>query len=190
MTPYEVLGVLPEASPAEITAAYRIIVQIYHPDRFFGCSEGVRHEAERRMQQVNEAYAVLRHDTHARAAAARAAAWRDTRGTARSTPHHAPHAPSGGVPWEEAARSRADQAIKANAARAAAYRAVPNADARGEAKTARFPHKLSGLGEALHTNNIRCHRCNSVQWLPDGWRERLADTVYVCSLCDTLLLCR
>ena len=52
---YEVLGVLPDAEPVVITAAYRALAARYHPDRWSGPPE-VAHE---RMSQINGAYEVL-----------------------------------------------------------------------------------------------------------------------------------
>ena len=52
---YAILGVLPAAEDVVIRAAYRALSQKYHPDVWVG----ERAEATRRMQQINEAYAVL-----------------------------------------------------------------------------------------------------------------------------------
>jgi curved DNA-binding protein CbpA len=52
---YATLGVLPSAEDVVIRAAYKALAQRYHPDRF----EGSKDEALRRMQDINEAYAVL-----------------------------------------------------------------------------------------------------------------------------------
>lgn len=54
MTHYEVLGVIPGASPAEIRAAYRHLARRLHPD-----SPGSPPDAQVRMARVNEAWAVL-----------------------------------------------------------------------------------------------------------------------------------
>lgn len=51
---YEVLEVSPTARPAVIRAAYRCLVQEYHPDRNPGDAE-----AAARMSLINRAYAVL-----------------------------------------------------------------------------------------------------------------------------------
>ena len=52
---YANLGVLPAAEDIVIRAAYRALSQKYHPDVW----TGDRTEAMRRMQKINEAYAVL-----------------------------------------------------------------------------------------------------------------------------------
>lgn len=52
--PYEVLGVPQNASDDEIKAAYRRLAKKYHPDVNGGSAE-----AERKMKEVNEAYAIL-----------------------------------------------------------------------------------------------------------------------------------
>lgn len=60
LAPYEVLGVSPSATPAEVTAAYKVLAQIFHPDRFNGAPESVQREAEVRMKSLNEAYSFAR----------------------------------------------------------------------------------------------------------------------------------
>lgn len=52
---YAVLGVLPDAEPVVITAAYRALAQRYHPDRWAGDTR----EAHSRMSLLNTAYEVL-----------------------------------------------------------------------------------------------------------------------------------
>ena len=52
---YTILGVLPDAEDIVITAAYRALVQRYHPDRW----TGDKTEAHDRMAAINQAYAVL-----------------------------------------------------------------------------------------------------------------------------------
>ncbi len=52
---YRILGVLDDAEDVVIRAAYKALAQRYHPDKWTGDKE----EANRRMQEINEAYAVL-----------------------------------------------------------------------------------------------------------------------------------
>jgi curved DNA-binding protein CbpA len=60
---YATLGVLPEANPVVIKAAYRALAQTYHPDKWHGDPA----VASRRMAAINEAYRILG-DSQTRAA--------------------------------------------------------------------------------------------------------------------------
>ena len=51
---YEVLGVTPQATDAELKKAFRALAMQYHPDRNKGDKQ-----AEERFKEINEAYAVL-----------------------------------------------------------------------------------------------------------------------------------
>lgn len=53
---YEVLGVAPDATQAEVVAAFRRLAREMHPDRFRG---GDRERAEQLFQAITEAYNVL-----------------------------------------------------------------------------------------------------------------------------------
>lgn len=55
MTHYEVLQVMPNASPEVIQMAYKALARKYHPDVF----QGDKEYAETKMKQINEAYRVL-----------------------------------------------------------------------------------------------------------------------------------
>lgn len=57
MNPYEVLGVRPGASDAEIKKAYRELVKKYHPDQYV--NNPLADLAAERLKQVNEAYDML-----------------------------------------------------------------------------------------------------------------------------------
>jgi molecular chaperone DnaJ len=63
MTHYDVLGITPEASRAEVRDAYRRLARTHHPDRAVAGSAA---PVERSMPEINEAYRVL-HDPGRRA---------------------------------------------------------------------------------------------------------------------------
>lgn len=182
MNPFELLGVPPTASDDEITAAYRRLAQIFHPDRLVDCSEPVRREAERLMLELNRAYATVRRGGRSkRGHAARTAA----RATTEASPSRV-----AGVPWDLAAQARVSQAVQAERVRQAKLQEATHGRAVVRPKVGRRELALAGLGEALHTNNVRCRTCGSVQWLPDGWRTQLDDMGFYCSFCNRLLLAR
>jgi hypothetical protein len=55
----EVLGVRPNASRDDITAAYRKMARMYHPDKVAGLGPEFGELAERRTKEINAAYAEL-----------------------------------------------------------------------------------------------------------------------------------
>ncbi len=57
--PYEVLGIQSGASPEEMSAAFKTLAQIYHPDRYENSPQTVRDEANRRMKEITAAYQTL-----------------------------------------------------------------------------------------------------------------------------------
>src|SRR5438874_1464263 len=59
MSYYDLLGVPPEATPEEIRAAYRTLVQLFHPDRLAHLKPESRLFAEERLKTLNHAYEVL-----------------------------------------------------------------------------------------------------------------------------------
>lgn len=187
MTPYEILGVSPKASKKEITEAYRTLAQIFHPDRFVDSPEPVRREAERRMKNLTQAYALARKGGGAGVAkmdvSTPEAAWE---AEARERVARAAR----GVPWQEGVRARAMAEAKAKEARLEEERKATHGRAIARPKTRGEPSILNGIGQAQHTNKIRCRGCQSIQWLPEGWEPTLADTSYYCSICARLLLSR
>ncbi len=58
--PYGILGLTRAASWEQVAKAHRKLVSQLHPDRFVGADEPVREAAERRVRDVNEAYATIR----------------------------------------------------------------------------------------------------------------------------------
>jgi hypothetical protein len=60
--PYEVLGLRRSSSWEEISRAHRRLVSQLHPDRYVGSEDDVREAAERRVRDVNEAYATIRRE--------------------------------------------------------------------------------------------------------------------------------
>ncbi len=59
MNYYELLDIPRTAVREQIRTAYRIQVQLFHPDRLAQGSANLRHYAEERLKLINEAYAVL-----------------------------------------------------------------------------------------------------------------------------------
>jgi curved DNA-binding protein CbpA len=58
---YKILEVYPKASFEEIKTAYKDLCKEYHPDKLPpGTPEKARRYVEKRFQQINEAYSVLR----------------------------------------------------------------------------------------------------------------------------------
>ena len=174
MTPYEVLGISPKAKPAEITAAYRVLAQIFHPDRFAGAPAAVQKEAERRMGEVNDAYSFFRNGSSGENSVSRTRAARAAAAT----------------PWHEVVRGRAQAEARAKEMRRAREERATQGKAVGRPKTGGAKLALAGMGEALHTNKITCRECKSIQWLPDGWRDGLDVTDFYCSICSRLILAR
>ncbi|MEJ2155089.1 MAG: DnaJ domain-containing protein [Desulfobacteraceae bacterium] len=55
-SPYEVLGIAPGANQDEIHAAYRKLVNRYHPDKVSHLGEEFQTLAEERFKEIQEAY--------------------------------------------------------------------------------------------------------------------------------------
>ena len=59
LSPYDVLGVSPQATSEEIRAAYQKLMREYHPDRVADLGSELRELAEKRSKEINAAYAAL-----------------------------------------------------------------------------------------------------------------------------------
>ena len=219
MDPYGVLGVSPTASRAEVTEAYRTMVQIFHPDRHHSSPEAVRAAAEARMKELNEAYTIVRRGLPAPrrgdgdgvggarpsgiANIRSAALWVGTMpgSWARTARRSGTPGPTRRLSTPESRRRVAQvtreidaQSRMARELREQAQRSVTHGVARPRPKqrVAQGSRRsvLTGLGRALHTDELTCTGCRSLQRLPGGWRARLDDTEYLCSACGRVVLSR
>ena len=57
---YKMLGLGPNATPGEISAAYRHLAQMYHPDKVVGLAPEFQFLADRRMKEINAALETIR----------------------------------------------------------------------------------------------------------------------------------
>lgn len=57
---FKMLGLNADASPAEISAAYRSLAQMYHPDKVAALAPEFQALAEMRMKEINAAYELLK----------------------------------------------------------------------------------------------------------------------------------
>jgi preprotein translocase subunit Sec63 len=58
--PYRVLGISPEATPAQISHAYRNLLLHHHPDTRAALDDQARAADDRELQRIIAAYAALR----------------------------------------------------------------------------------------------------------------------------------
>lgn len=211
--PFKVLGIARTATPAEVTAAYRKLAKQYHPDKFQEKPDKVRREAEDRMAALNQAYKVARekvksgdiydedvYGTRSRSRArsepwtgSEVGAWSRTAKRTESSAARAARLAASRQAAERAAREHETQARVFQRIRLDAKRSARYGDAVARSKSrllTRVPSVLTGAGQAVHTNEITCRNCRTIQRLPGNWHDRLVDTAYFCSDCDTVLLNR
>ena len=61
---FKMLGLNAEASAADISAAYRRLAQMYHPDKVAGLAPEFQVLADKRMKEINAAYELLKERGH------------------------------------------------------------------------------------------------------------------------------
>ncbi|MDQ6615230.1 MAG: J domain-containing protein [Actinomycetota bacterium] len=189
LAPYEVLGVSPNATPEEVNSAYRVLAQIFHPDRYQDSPPEVKTASEERMRALNEAYREAQNGHLAyRPMTGKNGGGRRRGGGSSRGGEYVPPPP--GVPWDVAVQARAAAASKAEQDRRAREQAAPQGQAIGRPRPPMGGPVLKGLGMARFTNNIVCSGCDSVQWLPGNWRDQLDYTAFYCSMCDRLIFTR
>ncbi|MGI8757711.1 MAG: J domain-containing protein [Acidimicrobiales bacterium] len=178
--PYDVLGVTPLATLEEVTAAYRALAQVFHPDLHVDSPEPVRREAEQRMRALNQAFVTLKKGTWQPPAAP---------GSVQSSWSPDPNAgPEARRRAYRAARQHTAQARAAQASRTQARQSIPTGQARPGPKDTSSGKIGFGLAQALITNQLTCRGCSSVQHLSAGWQDRLRDTTWSCSSCGRIIL--
>ena len=64
MDPYEILDVAADASPEQITRAYRRLAAQYHPDKVQHLGEEFRELAEQKFKQIQAAFDELKKQGH------------------------------------------------------------------------------------------------------------------------------
>ena len=208
--PFKTLGIPATSTPAEITTAFRTLAKKFHPDLYQEKPDRTRRAAEQRMAELNEAYKLAREragrggvddDIYGTRSRARTSPWEGSdvgayARTARRTESSAARAAriaASRDQAERAAREHETQARVFQRLRMDARKQARYGDAVGRSKSkllARVPSTLTGAGQAVHTNELPCRRCKTIQRLPADWHERLSDTAYFCSGCDEVLLNR
>ncbi len=133
MKHYEILDVPPDATAEQIKSAYRILVQLHHPDRLQQVSPGVRQYAEDRLKKINEAYRVLGDpERRAQYDASRARSRSGFAPSAEAEPGYDTHTDAA---WEESRqRGRRREKSAVAAAAEAAYEAWAHQEAERAAQ--------------------------------------------------------
>jgi formylglycine-generating enzyme required for sulfatase activity len=152
---YEILDLPPSATDEQIKTAYRILVQLHHPDRLRQMSPAVREYAEERLKKINEAYGVLgeperraRYDTTQR----------------RGQPDLADYAPGYDEPAEPGRRSRRQRPpTPEETAAQAVYEELAHQEAERNV-AAREAERARRVGEEIREAEARARRAAEEQF--------------------------
>lgn len=208
--PFKTLGIPATSTPAEVTTAFRTLAKKYHPDKYQEKPERVRRAAEARMAELNEAYKLAREklsrggdddDIYGTGRRSRTTPWqgsdvgsyartarRSESSAARSSRIAASRDQAERAAREHETQARVFQRLRMDARKDARY---GDAVARSKSRLVdKVPSTLTGAGQAVHTNELACRSCRTIQRLPVDWHDRLGDTAYFCSSCDQVLLNR
>jgi curved DNA-binding protein CbpA len=151
--PYKTLGVSPDASDAELRAAYRRLVQLHHPDHNDGSPESTR-----RFEEVQAAYAQVRAERSQvpRAQRAQAPHAEPSRARARASADPEVEAKLADLERElREARAARERARRAAAEAAAATEKRPSDEELGYVKTDDSFSKLFDDGLAELASRLR-----------------------------------
>lgn len=178
--PYDSLGLEPEAGIDEIRAAYRKLARQFHPDGFADAPPQEQRAAHERMQEINQAFAVLT-DPVERKRFERQRWLRESRNTAgEEQPGH--RRAKGGDAADEADRVRFD-------ARSRTSRSTPADDGSASRRTWRAEppppdlsiREFSGWGDAhwvyVHAPGGRAGKMNVTTGEVTIEREELREDV-------------
>ena len=173
---YRILGVSPSASPDEIKSAHRELVKTFHPDLFSTTAEKTR--ANRRLQQINEAYATLsnagrRRQYDGRLSKSATAADGTSAATKRSSASP-PRALSAGMVWTDLA-ARVSKKLRQFKQ---AYRVLAEAERRG-AKPFQKPRTIKRTGSPRERTWARSFRGLSEIWRSSAkrWKHLVSPKV-------------
>ena len=195
------------ATQSEITAAYRSLAKKFHPDLYQERPERIQKAAEQRMMELNEAYKLARSkqregfdedDFGGRGrsspwSGADVGAWSRTAKRTETEAQRRARLVASRAQAERAAREHESQARLFREIRLEARKEARYGDAVARDKSrllSKVPSTLYGVGQAAHSNELACRSCKVIQRLPTNWQDRMNDTVFFCSSCNSVLLSR
>jgi hypothetical protein len=170
---YRILGVSPSASPDEIKSAHRELVKTFHPDLFSSSAEKAR--ANRKLQEINEAYATLSNAGRRRQYDVRfsknATATDGISAATKRSSASAPRPLSAAMVWTDLA-GRVSKKLRQ------AYRVLAEAERRG-AKPFQKPRKIRRAGSPREGTWARSFRGRSEIWRSSAkrWKQLVSPKV-------------